>query len=161
MTKPRWLSPEEQSAWRNWIAVSRLLPEQLSKDLEEEHGLSLVEYEILAILSEAPDQKLRMHELARATWASRSKLTHQVNRLESLGFVNRETCKIDARGQFAVLTKKGVAKVTKAAPDHVQSVRAHLVDQLGKRFVGFGNLNATIVKHLTKIAPDDSCGTKS
>jgi DNA-binding MarR family transcriptional regulator len=72
MTKPRWLSPEEQSAWRNWIAVSRLLPEQLSKDLEEEHGLSLVEYEILAILSEAPDQKLRMHELARATWASRS-----------------------------------------------------------------------------------------
>ena len=127
MTKPRWLSPDEQSAWRNWIAVSRLLPEQLSKDLEEEHGLSLVEYEILAILSEAPDQ----------------------------------TCKIDARGQFAVLTKKGAAKVTKAAPDHVESVRAHLVDQLGTRFVGFGNLNATIVKHLTKIAPDDSCGTKS
>ena len=97
----------------------------------------------------------------RSTWASRSKLTHQVNRLESLGFVNRETCKIDARGQFAVLTKKGAAKVTKAAPDHVESVRAHLVDQLGTRFVGFGNLNATIVKHLTKIAPDDSCGTKS
>ena len=77
----RWLSEEEQHAWRSWIAVSLLLPDRLSRDLQSSAGISLADYEILVRLSEAPNRRLRMSELAEATLSSRSRLTHQIDRL--------------------------------------------------------------------------------
>lgn len=148
MSEVKWLTAKEQKAWRSWIAVATKLPEALSRDLQATHGLTLTDYEILAHLSESPDRSMRMSELAEATLASRSKLSHQVSRLEEMGFVERRTCAIDGRGQFAHLTNKGWRKIQSAAKDHVNSVRRHLVDVLGKEFLEFGRLTEQISTHL-------------
>lgn len=128
MTK--WLSLEEQKSWRAWVSATRLLNQKLSEDLEEKHGLTLGDYEILAWLSEAPEQRMRMSELAKYSLVSKSRLTHQIARLEEAGWVTRKACANDGRGLFAALTKRGYKKLVKAAPDHVSSVRKNLVDVL-------------------------------
>ena len=158
MSTVKWLSKAEQKAWRSWIAVATKLPEALSKDLESEHGLTLTDYEILAHLSESPNHRLRMSELAKATLASRSKLSHQITRLEDLGFVERRTCNSDGRGQFAQLTPKGMRKIESAAKDHVASVRRHLVDVLGKDFLKFGKLTQVVADNLSEPKAGDSAG---
>ena len=128
--KPRWLSDGEQRAWRAWIASSQLLLDRLSRDIQEQHGLTMADYEILVRLSESADHRVRMSELADRTLASRSRLSHQIDRMEKRGFVSREQCADDKRGQFAVLTESGWQTLVAAAPDHVESVRTHLVDVL-------------------------------
>lgn len=87
-------------------------------------------YEILVRLSEAPDRRLRMSELADSAGTSRSRLSHAVARLEEAGWVRREACPTDRRGAFAVLTDAGLEALTEAAPGHVEGVRAYLFDQL-------------------------------
>ena len=129
-SKPRWLSDGEQRAWRAWIASSQLLLDRLSRDIQEQHGLTIADYEILVRLSESPDHRVRMSDLADRTLASRSRLSHQIDRMENRGFVSREQCEDDKRGQFAVLTQLGWQTLVAAAPDHVESVRTHLVDVL-------------------------------
>lgn len=126
----RWLSEEQQSAWRAWIAASSTLNHQLSADLQDLHDLTLADYEILVQLSEHPERQMRMSELAEATLASRSRLSHQVDRLVKRGLVERLECEFDKRGAFAALTDKGWKAIVTAAPDHVQSVRNYLVDVL-------------------------------
>ena len=110
----------------------QLLPDVFSHDLKE-HGLSLSDYEILVQLSEADSRSIRMSELARLTLATRSRLTHQVDRLEEQGLVSRYTCTQDKRGLWAQLTDKGYALLVALAPIHVQSVRRNLVDVLSER----------------------------
>lgn len=126
----RWLSTEEQQSWRAWLAASALLNDRLSRELQEKHGLTLADYEILVWLSENPERRLRMSELAERTLASRSRLSHQIDRMERSGFVERQQCDDDRRGAFAVLTDAGMTAITEAAPDHVSSVRENLVDVL-------------------------------
>lgn len=126
----RWLSEDEQRSWRAWIAASNTLNHRLSADLQRQHGLTLADYEILVQLSEHPDRKLRMSDLAEATLASRSRLSHQVDRLVKRGLVERQECEFDKRGSFAVLTDQGWKAIVAAAPDHVESVRTYLVDVL-------------------------------
>lgn len=126
----RWLSEDEQRAWRAWIAASNTLNHRLSADLQRQHGLTLADYEILVQLSEHPERKLRMSDLAEATLASRSRLSHQVDRLVKRGLVERQECEFDKRGSFAALTDQGWNAIVAAAPDHVQSVRNYLVDVL-------------------------------
>ena len=128
MTK--WLSAEEQQAWRAWLAASALLNDRLSRDLQAKHGMTLADYEILVWLSEHPEQRLRMSELAERTLASRSRLSHQVDRMEKAGLVERQQCDDDRRGAFAVLTPRGMQAIRDAAPDHVAGVRENLVDVL-------------------------------
>lgn len=110
----------------------QLLPDVFSHDLKE-HGLSLSDYEILVRLSEADSRSIRMSDLARLTLATRSRLTHQVDRLEEQGLVSRYTCTQDKRGLWAQLTDKGYALLVALAPIHVQSVRRNLVDVLSER----------------------------
>lgn len=110
----------------------QLLPDVFSHDLKE-HGLSLSDYEILVRLSEAEARSIRMSELARLTLATRSRLTHQVDRLEDQGLVSRYTCTQDKRGLWAQLTDDGYALLVALAPIHVQSVRRNLVDVLSER----------------------------
>ena len=129
-TTPRWLNDSEQRAWRAWIASSQLLLDRLSRDIHAQHGLTMADYEILVRLSESADHRVRMSELADRTLASRSRLSHQIDRMEKRGFVLREQCTDDKRGQFAVLTETGWQTLVTAAPDHVESVRTHLVDVL-------------------------------
>jgi DNA-binding MarR family transcriptional regulator len=128
--QPRWLTDEEQRAWRAYIRLAQLLMRQLDRDLNP-FGLSMHDYEILVELSEAPLRRMRMTELADRTAQSRSRLSHQVNRMEARGLVSRENCEGDKRGTFAVLTEHGEATIREVAPHHVASVRRHFIDQLG------------------------------
>src|SRR5438105_5579469 len=127
--QPRWLSHDEQQAWRATINLSQLLIRQLDRDLNA-HGLNGHDYEILVELSEAPDQRLRMTELADATSQSRSRLSHQISRMESRGLVRRDDCEGDKRGTFAVLTPQGQEAIEQVAPYHVENVRRHFIDRL-------------------------------
>ena len=124
----RWLSSRQQRFWRAYLLGTTLLMERLDRDLRERHGLSLPEYEIVVRLSEASGRELRMAELADSVKNSRSRITHTVKRLESAGFVVRRACESDGRGVIAALTDDGYAKLAGAAPDHVESVRAGLIE---------------------------------
>lgn len=127
--QPRWLTDEEQRAWRAYIRLAQLLMRQLDKDLHP-FELSMHDYEILVELSEAPQRRMRMTELAERTAQSRSRLSHQINRMESRDLVTREGCEGDKRGTFAVLTARGAATIEEVAPHHVASVRKHFMDLL-------------------------------
>jgi DNA-binding MarR family transcriptional regulator len=129
-TPVQWLTPTEQCAWRTYLEVSRLLTNQLERDLQP-HGLTYNDYEILVYLSEADDHRLRMSDLASVTLQSKSRLSHQITRMENAGLVRRENCESDRRGLFAVLTERGLKTMEGVAPAHVDSVRRHFVDLLG------------------------------
>jgi DNA-binding MarR family transcriptional regulator len=126
---PRWLSDDEQRAWRTTVHLAQLLMRQLDRDLNV-HGLNTHDYEILVVLSEAEGNRLRMTELADATSQSRSRLSHQISRMEQRGLVRRDDCEGDKRGTFAVLTQDGAGAIERAAPSHVENVRRHFVDRL-------------------------------
>lgn len=126
--KTEWLTSDQQRAWRAYLLGSTLLVERLDRDLREKHGLSLPEYEILVRLSEAPERSLRMAELADSVKNSRSRITHTVTRMERAGLVRRRQCASDGRGVYALLTETGQQKLVDAAPEHVASVRAALID---------------------------------
>ncbi len=130
MSEPRWLNDEEQATWRAYLRATHLLRVQLERELQADSGLSHSDYEILVQLSEAPDRRLRMSDLASFTQSSRSRLSHAVARLEQAGWVTRASCPTDKRGAFAVLTDTGFATLAAAAPVHVEGVRTHLFDQL-------------------------------
>jgi DNA-binding MarR family transcriptional regulator len=149
---PRWLDPDEQRTWRAFMLSHLLLFEQFERDLQRDAGLPMAYYEILVRLSEAPDHQLRMSELADRSQSSRSRLSHAVARLEASGWVRRESCATDRRGQVAVLTDEGYAALEAAAPHHVESVRTHLFDQLTpEQLESLRELSLTILDHLAEI----------
>jgi DNA-binding MarR family transcriptional regulator len=124
------LSADEQQAWRSFLQAHLLLFAQLDRELTRDAGMPMAYYEILVRLSESPDRRLRMSDLAAFSNQSRSRLTHAVNRLSELGWVAREVCESDRRGAFAVLTDDGWQALVEAAPIHVDGVRRHLFDRL-------------------------------
>jgi len=126
----RWLSKEQQRCWRAYIEAVRLLQDSLDAQLQADADMPHAYYEILVRLSESPDRRLRMAELATGTQSSRSRVSHAVARLEERGWVRREPCASDRRGQLAVLTAKGHAALAAAAPGHVAQVRATVIDAL-------------------------------
>ncbi len=131
--------------------MNRLVSEALDRDLRASFNIGLGEYEVLVHLSEAPDQRVRMADLAHRTLASRSKLTHQIGRMEDAGWVCRQRCEEDLRGQWAILTDEGCELIRAAAPVHVQSVRRHLLDVLGTAdFAVLGELCERVVEPLSE-----------
>lgn len=126
----RWLSEDEMRAWRAFIVGSALLEYRLNRELQEEHGLTLADYEILARLSDQPGMRMRMTQLATDVASSKSRVSHQVGRLESADLVRRESCPSDGRGILAILTERGFQVLRSAAPTHLRGVREHLVDHL-------------------------------
>lgn len=145
-----WLTADQQRHWRAWISAAQLLLDQLDRDLQSGHGLTLADYEILVRLSDVPERRMRMSELADMTLSSRSRLSHQVDRMERAGLIERHPCPDDRRGSFAVLTDQGWQTLVDAAPDHVASVRANLVDVLSPaEFRALGTASARISARLT------------
>lgn len=126
----RWLNAEEMRTWRAFIDGSQRLLEVLNRELNDAHGLTLADYRILVLLSEAESQSMRMSELAEGIVSSRSRLTHQIRRLEASGIVERQDCADDRRGVLATLTLEGQRRLAEAAPTHLAGVRNHLIDQL-------------------------------
>ncbi|SCK55173.1 MarR family winged helix-turn-helix transcriptional regulator [Streptomyces sp. WMMB 322] len=125
----RWLTADEQRAWRIHLDVNRLLMYQLERDLQP-FGLTMNDYEILVNLSESAEHRMRMSDLAASTLQSKSRLSHQVTRMEKAGLVRRENCESDKRGLFAVLTEDGWETMRRVAPHHVDSVRRHFIDRM-------------------------------
>ncbi len=129
----------------------RLMTE-LNRQLQRDSDLTIAEYRILVLLSEAPDRSLRMSELADGVLSSRSKLTHQIRRLETQQMVRRNTCLEDGRGVLAELTDEGMRRLEAAAPGHVEAVRRHFIDLLAPaqlEVIGevFGRVDEEIGKH--------------
>lgn len=145
----RWLSEDEQATWRAYLQASQLLFDRLDRELQADQGIPHTYYEILVNLSEAPGRRLRMSELADRCQSSRSRLSHAVARLEEQGWVRREVCDTDRRGQTALLTAEGFSALEAAAPVHVEGVRTHLFDQLTPEQVEqLGAISTAVVEHL-------------
>ena len=125
-----WLSENEQRVWRLQLALHRRLIAMLEQNMQSEVGLSHAYYVILAMLSEAPDHKLRMNELATQVFSSPSRVSHAVDRLAERGWVVRQKVTGDKRGAMAVLTDEGMEVLQAAAPGHVRLIREYLFDLL-------------------------------
>jgi DNA-binding MarR family transcriptional regulator len=128
--QPRWLDDEQQESWRAFGAMMHKLRWALECQLEQDAGLSFLEYHALARLSENPGHVMRMSELAEVTNASLSRLSHLIKRLEVRDLVRREPDPTDGRYTNAILTETGLRLLTASAPDHVAKVRELVIDAL-------------------------------
>jgi DNA-binding MarR family transcriptional regulator len=134
-TEPRWLDAAEMRAWRGLLRMGWLIEAGIGRDLAEA-DLSFADYHVLANLSETPGHQMRITDLAaRISW-SKSRLSHQLSRMQARGLVCRSTCPTDARGALAVLTPAGLEAIQNAAPGHVESIRRHLLQPLSPEQVG-------------------------
>lgn len=144
------MTAKEQEAWRLYLDGNNRLMSALNRSLNDRHDLSLAEYRILVLLSEAPDGSLRMSDLADGVLSSRSRLTHQIRRMEQEGMVERSSCPEDGRGVLAAITDEGRRRLKEAAPTHVGDVRAHLVDLLSAdELETLGRIFARVEESLT------------
>ncbi len=145
-----WLTADEQRAWRTYLRMSSLLPAALNRQLQQDSGLTLPEYEVLVQLSEAPGQVLRPFQICEALNWEQSRLSHQLTRMQRRGLVARQECEADGRGAFVVLTAAGADAIGSAAPGHVAAVRRLMFDRLSEdERAAFEQACAAIVAALT------------
>ncbi len=130
MTVQEGLSAAELSAWRTFLRAHATVTRRLEAELVSEHELPLASYDVLVQLSEAPDRRLRMTELADRVLLSRSGLTRLADRLERDGLITRAACPSDARGTLAVLTDAGLDKLRTAWATHRRGVAEHVTGKL-------------------------------
>ena len=130
--EPRWLDPQERQAWLALASALNRLPVALDAQLRRDAGISHFEYQVLVLLSEAPDRTRRMSALAALAEGSLPRLSQVVARLEQRGWVRRTPDPADGRFTLATLTDEGLAKVTEAAPGHAKEVRRLVFDPLTK-----------------------------
>jgi len=150
----RWLTAEEQRTWRLFLTACQSLFASIDAQLLHESGLPHGYYEILVHLSEAPDRALRMTQLATVSTFSKSRLSHAVSRLEARGWVVREDCQTDRRGQIARLTDEGFTVLAGAAPGHVEQVRRSLIDVLTQEQMNqLGEISAAIAMAAASACP--------
>ncbi|SIO26257.1 MarR family winged helix-turn-helix transcriptional regulator [Agromyces cerinus] len=126
----RWLAPEESAAWVRLVALAELLPGALDAQLLRDAGLTHFEYGALMALAAAPERTMRMTELASRTNATLPRLSHVARRLEERGLIERFPCPEDRRATNATITPAGLALISEAAPGHVETVRANVLDAL-------------------------------
>jgi DNA-binding MarR family transcriptional regulator len=130
MTDPRWLSEREQVAWRSYLRMAGRLSAHLNRQLQSDSDLSLADFDVLVQLTDVPERRLRVVELARELEWEKSRLSHHVARMERRGLVRREECEDDGRGSYIVLTPAGLSAIEGAAPGHVEAVRSVVFDAL-------------------------------
>ncbi|MFG1897485.1 MarR family winged helix-turn-helix transcriptional regulator [Micromonospora zamorensis] len=151
MDAPRWLDAREDRAWRGYRRMRRLLDLELARELTQDGGLSEPDYDVLSDLSETPQGRLRLSELADRMLWSRSRLSHHLTRMQQRGLVTREECPDDARGAIVVLTPTGRHAIEAAAPGHVTAVRRHFIDLLTPAEVeALGAFTHRVVDHLAE-----------
>ncbi|WP_041842978.1 MarR family winged helix-turn-helix transcriptional regulator [Actinoplanes friuliensis] len=128
MTEP--LSDSQQAAWRAFVESSWALHTRLEDELRAATGLSMADYHVMVVLSEAHEHRVRMGELASQLVFSPSRCTYQIASMVKRGLVRKQSCSDDGRGQEAVLTDAGMAALTAAAPLHLATVRELFIDDL-------------------------------
>jgi DNA-binding MarR family transcriptional regulator len=126
----KWLTDDEQRAWRAYRRMVLLVDAEIARDLSRDSSLSVPDYQVLSALSESDDHRQRLTELANDMQWSASRLSHHVSRMEQRGLVTRAECSEDLRAAYVVLSDVGWQAIKAAASDHVKSVRAHLIDLL-------------------------------
>ncbi|MFI6231318.1 MarR family winged helix-turn-helix transcriptional regulator [Micromonospora echinospora] len=128
----RWLDDDEQRAWRAYLQMQNRLTAHLGRQLQQDSGLSLADYEVLVALTDAGEGRLRPFALQRQLEWEQSRLSHHLSRMQRRGLVDREGCPGDRRGAFVVLTPAGREAIEAAAPGHVATVREFFLDQLDR-----------------------------
>lgn len=152
----RWLSPDEDRAWRNYRRMFTVLEARLAQELIDATGLSMADYSVLTNLVEAEDRRCRVTELAEHMRWSQSRLSHQVRRMEARGLVKRVPAADDGRGSNVVITKAGVRAIAAAAPKHFEGVRAYLVDLLTpQQLESLADIAETVTAHLELASTND------
>ncbi len=156
MTGSAWLDADEARAWRGYMRMRALLDLQIARDLARDSGLSDADYTVLVVLSEAPDHRVRLMELAERMLWSRSRVTHHLDRMAQRGLVRREAHPDNSRAIDAILTAKGRRAIERAAPRHVASVRRHFIDLLteSERAV-LADVSERVIEHLRATAAED------
>ena len=146
---PRWLDAREQSAWRAYLDMNALLTARLNREMQETSGISIADFSVLVPLSEHPEGRMRVLELARALGWEKSRLSHQLTRMQQRGLIERSSCSEDRRGAWIRLTGAGRAAVEAAAPRHVESVRRYLFDELRPEQVeALGAIAQTVIARI-------------
>jgi DNA-binding MarR family transcriptional regulator len=146
-----WLSDDEQQVWRTYLRMSSLLPAALNRQLQQDCGLTLPEYEVLVQLSEATDERLRPFQICDALNWEQSRLSHQLTRMERRGLVTRRECPVDGRGAFVALTTCGAKAIREAAPQHAAAVRRLIFDRLSDaQRTAFEEVCSIIIDALTE-----------
>ena len=125
-----WLTPAQVDSWLSVVRMMTWLPWSIDQQLRRDSDVSMVEYQVMARLSQSPERTLRMSALADLANSSLSRLSHLVKRLEGRGFVGREPDPADGRFTNAILTDKGFETLAAAAPAHVAHVRSLVIDVL-------------------------------
>ncbi|MEG8274806.1 MarR family winged helix-turn-helix transcriptional regulator [Streptomyces sp. AHA2] len=126
----RWLTSEEQRAWRGFVRLQERLGGRLGRLLQSESKMSSADFAVLVHLTDTPDGRRRHQDLARALEWEKSRMSHHIARMAGRGLVVREECPEDGRGAFVVITDAGRAAIEAAAPRHVAAVRALFLDHV-------------------------------
>ncbi|UOZ09255.1 MarR family winged helix-turn-helix transcriptional regulator [Amycolatopsis sp. WQ 127309] len=148
----RWLDEAESDAWRSYIVATLRLRQRLHRELADRHDVSLTDYEVLVCLEFQPGQRMRMTELATLMGSTKSRLSHQIGRLEDAGMVRRVRDPEDKRGVITELTEDGVRLLESAAPTHVEGVREHLIDLLSpEEQATIASAFGRVLDHLTQV----------
>ncbi|MFJ4565329.1 MarR family winged helix-turn-helix transcriptional regulator [Streptomyces caelestis] len=126
----RWLTPEEQHAWRSFVRLHEKLGGRLSRLLQKESKVSAADFAVLVHLTDVPEGRQRYQDLARALEWEKSRMSHHIARMAGRGLVVREDCPDDGRGAFVVITEAGRAAIEAAAPLHVEAVRELFLDHV-------------------------------
>ena len=148
----KWLTADELDAWKTIVKLFTRIPAALERQLHRDAQLSILEYHVLAHLSDQENRSIRMHQLAFLTEAELSRLSHLLRRLEQRGFVRREPDPTDRRSTLAILTDAGHAHLVAAAPIHVDHVRQLVIDVLTPEELStFKDLSDRIVDRIENI----------
>jgi len=126
----QWLTAQEQRVWRRWLTLNARLSATLQRELQDDAGLSMPDFEVLVHLTDSPEGRIRVTDLARLLQWERSRVSHHVTRMEGRRLVQRVECTEDGRGAFIVITPQGRAAIEQAAPGHVKTVRRLVFDAL-------------------------------
>ena len=126
----RWLTAEDERVWRRWLTLNARLSATLQRELQDDAGLSMPDFEVLVHLTDSPEGRVRVTDLGRLLQWERSRVSHHVTRMERRRLVQRVDCAEDGRGAFVVITPQGRAAIEQAAPGHVNTVRRLVFDAL-------------------------------
>jgi DNA-binding MarR family transcriptional regulator len=156
VTETSWLSEREQRAWRSYVRMQSKLNARLNRQLQTDSQLSLSDFVVLVCLTDTATESLRVSELAAALDWEKSRVSHQVTRMERRGLVKRVECPTDRRIAFVNLTSCGRKAIEAAAPSHVETVRRLFIDQLTEDQLDV--LAAIATQVLKRMDEDDTCG---
>jgi len=155
MVMSRWLTEDEQRAWRGLQRMTSQLNARMNRQLQDDYGISLADYDVLVVLSEAPQGRRRVFELADALAWEQSRVSHQLARMQRRGLVARQECLTDARGAFVVLTEVGCTAIERAAPTHVEMVRQLVFDGLSRdQLAALTTVTARVLDRLQGVDDD-------